>query len=442
MLPVTTQQQMTDKQWHNWSGNQSATTTVAAPDSIDAVAELVRKAAADGTRLKPIGSGHSFTGIGVPEGIQLDMSALRGIVGVDGRRVRMRAGTRLHEIPALLAPYGLGMRNLGDIDRQTITGATSTGTHGTGLAFGGISTQIVGATIVTGTGEVVTVTDEDDELRAVALGLGALGVIVDLTIECVDAFSLRAHDQPLDLDDAVGGFVDRVESCDHHEFYWFPHTRRALAKTNTRLPATAMRSGPGRVRRYIDDEVISNKVYGVVCELGRRLPSTVPTLNRVASHALSERTYTAPSAEVFASIRDVRFREMEYAVELPAVAEVLTEIDRLIERKGYKVSFPVEVRAAAADDLMLSTASGRTTGYIAVHRYHRDDPADIAAFFADVEEIMVAHHGRPHWGKLHTRDAEYLRSVYPRFDEFLALRDEFDPERVFGNAYLRRVLGS
>ncbi|OBC02835.1 D-arabinono-1,4-lactone oxidase [Gordonia sp. 852002-50395_SCH5434458] len=431
----------TRTQWRNWSGNQSATTAVATPDSVDAVAELVATAAADGTRIKPIGSGHSFTGIGVPEGIQLDMSALRGVVGVDGHRVTLRAGTRLHEIPALLAPFVLGMRNLGDIDRQTITGATSTGTHGTGLNFGGISTQIVGAKIVTGTGDVVTLTSDDDELRAVALGLGALGVIVELTIECVDAFSLRAHDEPLDLDDAVGGFLDRVESFDHHEFYWFPHTRRALAKTNTRLPADATPSGPGAVRRYIDDDLISNKIYGVVCELGRRAPTVVPTLNRVASHALSERTYVAPSAEVFASIRDVRFREMEYAVELPAVAEVLNEIEKLIARKGYRISFPVEVRAAAADDLMLSTASGRTTGYIAVHRYHRDDPADISAFFADVEEIMVAHHGRPHWGKLHTRDAEYFRAVYPQFDDFLAVRDKYDPSRVFSNDYLRRVLG-
>lgn len=438
MLPVTTQ---TRTQWRNWSGNQSATTTVARPESVDAIAELIAGAAGDGTRVKPIGSGHSFTAIGVPEGIQLDMSALRGVVAVDGHRVTLRAGTRLHEIPALLASHGLGMRNLGDIDRQTITGATSTGTHGTGLRFGGISTQIVGATLVTGTGDVVTLTEDDDELRAVALGLGALGVVVDVTIDCVDAFSLRAHDEPLDVDDAIGGFLDRVESFDHHEFYWFPHTRRALAKTNTRLPADTARSGPGKVRRYIDDELISNKVYGVVCEAGRRVPAVVPALNRVASRALSERTYTAPSAEVFASIRDVRFREMEYAVELPAVAEVLNEIDKLITRKGYRVSFPVEVRAAAADDLMLSTASGRTTGYVAVHRYHRDDPADISAFFANVEEIMVAHHGRPHWGKLHTRDAEYFRGEYPRFADFLAIRDKYDPERVFGNDYLRRVLG-
>ena len=123
MLPVTTQ---TRTQWRNWSGNQSATTAVATPDSVDAVAQLVARAVADGTRIKPIGSGHSFTAIGVPEGIQLDMSALRGVVGVDGKRVTLRAGTRLHEIPALLAPYGLGMRNLGDIDRQTITAVSYT----------------------------------------------------------------------------------------------------------------------------------------------------------------------------------------------------------------------------------------------------------------------------------------------------------------------------
>ncbi|MFT4125981.1 MAG: D-arabinono-1,4-lactone oxidase [Gordonia sp. (in: high G+C Gram-positive bacteria)] len=430
--------------WRNWGQTvQCSPSRVATPHSVDEVVALVRGAAESGARVKPIGSGHSFSEIGVAPDIQVDPSGLRGLVHVDAglQRVTLRAGTRLHEIPALLSPHGLAMVNLGDIDRQTIAGATSTGTHGTGLAFGGISTQIVGATLVSGTGEVISVGVGDADLAALALGLGALGVLVDLTLQCGPAFSVTAHEYPLSIDDAIDGFLDRCATDDHHEFFWFPHTTRALGKTNTRLAEPVPPTGPSRFRRYVDDELLSNKLYGVLCAAASAVPPLVPPINQISGRALSERTYTATSTDVFVSSRTVRFREMEYAIDLAATPAVLRELRAMVDRKGYRVSFPVEVRAAAADDLMLSTASGRAAGYIAVHRYHRDDPADSAAYFADVEAIIAAHGGRPHWGKMHTRDAGYLRSVYPRFDEFLAVRERFDPHRVFANPYLQRVLG-
>ncbi|WP_420795431.1 D-arabinono-1,4-lactone oxidase [Gordonia polyisoprenivorans] len=439
MLPVTV------ASWRNWGGTAQCTPdAVHSPARIDDVVALVERAAQTHSTVKAVGAGHSFSPIAVAPQHQLDMSGLRGLVDVDvaARRVTLRAGTHLHELPALLGEHGLAMTNLGDVDRQTISGATSTGTHGTGIAFGGISTQIVGATLVSGTGEVVTVSEDDPDLAAVALGLGALGILVDLTMQCVPAFSIRAEEYPLDADDAIDGFLERVETQDHHEFYWFPHTNCALAKTNTRLDGLVEPSGTGAVRRYIDDEILSNRVYGAVCALGSRLPAVVPAMSQLSGRVLSARTFTDRSDTVFVSSRTVRFREMEYAVPLEATPSALHELRKMIDRKRYRVSFPVEVRAAAGDDLMLSTASGGPRGYIAVHRYHHDDPADSAAYFADAEAIMTAHGGRPHWGKMHTRDAEYLRSVYPRFDEFLAVRDRFDPDRVFTNPYLHQVLGS
>ncbi|GAB89228.1 D-arabinono-1,4-lactone oxidase [Gordonia rhizosphera] len=428
--------------WRNWGGTQKATPTrVARPADAAQVADLVADTAARGGVVKPVGAGHSFSAIAVADDVQVDLSAMRGLVRVDGSAVTLRAGTHLYEIPRILAPYGLAMANLGDVDRQTIAGAISTGTHGTGLRFGGISTQVTGVTLVTGTGEIVTVEKGNPDLAAAALGLGALGVLVDITLECVPEFGLRAVEAPAALDDALDGFTDRVADTDHHEFYWFPHTECALTKSNTRIDADTPRSGPGRIRRYVDDELLSNKLFGVLCALGARVPAVVPAIAQLSGRALGARTFTDRSSEVFVSSREVRFREMEYAVALHEVPDVLREVRRMIERRRYRVSFPVEVRAAAADELMLSTATGRTTGYIAVHRYHRDDPADSDAYFAGVETIMNAHGGRPHWGKMHGLDAAALRGRYPRFDEFLEVRNRFDPVRVFANDYLRRVLG-
>lgn len=430
--------------WQNWGHTYEADPTVVVPATVAELQALVADAAASGRKVKPIGAGHSFSGIGVPSDIQVRLSQLRGVVTADATAstVTLAAGTHLHEIPALLAPLGLAMANLGDVDRQTIAGATSTGTHGTGAAFGGISTQIAGMTLINGRGEEVHVGADDPDLPATALGLGALGILTDITLRCVPAFHLEAVEAPGRFDEVLAGWGETIAAIDHYEFYWFPHTDCCLTKTNTRLPTTVPVSGPSSVRRYIDDELLSNKLFGLMCAIGRRVPAAVPTINQLSGRALSARTIVDSSTNVFISSREVRFREMEYAIPVEAVPDALREVRAMIDKRRYRVSFPIEVRAAAADDLMVSTAAGRESGYIAVHRYAKDDPADSAAYFSDVEAIMTAHAGRPHWGKMHTRDAEYLRTVYPRFDEFVAVRDRFDPDRVFANDYLDRVLGA
>jgi len=424
--------------WQNWGRTHRATPARdLAPGSVEEICEIVSTASTSGGTVKTVGAGHSFSAIAVPEDTLIRLSNLRGLVAVDGDQVTLWAGTHLHEIPPLLAPHGLAMANLGDIDKQTIAGAISTGTHGTGLAFGGISTQITGLELVTGTGELRHVTDSV-QLQAAALGLGALGVITSVTLRCVPAFSIEAVEGPARVDDVLADLQRSVRQTDHFEFYWFPHTDRALTKHNRRIDGLVTATGPGAVRRYLDDELLSNTVFGAICRLGAAAPAIVPTANKISGNVLSARTIVDASASVFTSDRSVRFREMEYAVPLEDLPEAFEGVRKVISDKGYRVSFPIEVRTAAADDLMLSTASGRASGYVAVHRYAGDRPDD---YFRDVESVMTALGGRPHWGKMHTRDADHLRTVYPRFDEFRAARDEFDPNRVFANDYLRQVLG-
>jgi FAD-linked oxidoreductase len=392
--------------------------------------------------VKAVGAGHSFSTIAVAPGVLLDLADLTGIVAVDRERgrVTLRAGTRLHQIPRLLDRHGLAMPNLGDIDRQTIAGAISTGTHGTGAGFGGIATQVVGVTLVTADGELLTVDDEHEPelLQAVAVGLGALGVLVEVTLQCVPAFVLRALEQREPLDDVVAAVGERAEASDHWEFYWFPHTDVALTKTNTRLPESAPRHRLPTATRWVDEELLSNGVYAAVCAAGSAVPAIVPPVSRLAVKLTGSRQYTDASAAVFTQHRGVRFREMEYAVPAESVGAAFAAVRALIDERDWRISFPVEVRFAASDDLWLSTAHGRATGYIAVHRYWRDDDTE---YFHAVEEVLLGYAGRPHWGKMHSLDASSLRKRYPRFDDFTALRDRLDPDRMFANEYLRKVLG-
>ena len=429
--------------WRNWARNQSVRPLrVERPSSVAAVQRAVVSAGKAGLRIKAVGSGHSFSGIALAPGVQLDLLDLAGLIGVDtvAGQVTLAAGTRLFELPRLLRPYGLALPNLGDVDRQTISGATSTGTHGTGGRFGGLATQVMALTLVTGDGTLlrVSATENPELLPAARLGLGALGIVVDVTLQCVPAFLLHAVETAEPLEEVIEDYVDRSDRNDHFEFFWFPHTQTALTKTNTRVALESGRSPLGRVSRWVDDELLANGAYRGICALGALVPATVPGFNRLASRRSGKREFTDVSHRVFVTNRTVRFREMEYALPRALVPAALREVRALIEARGWRISFPIEVRSAAADDVWLSTATGRDTGYIAVHRYYREDPA---AYFQAVEAIMRAHGGRPHWGKMHDRDAAGLRSVYPHFDDFLSVRDRLDPERRFSNSYLERVLG-
>jgi FAD-linked oxidoreductase len=430
--------------WQNWGRSASATPLrVERPRTPEGVQRAVQAAAAQGLTVKAVGAGHSFTGIAVAPGVLLELDDLQGLVSADAAtgRVSLLAGTRLHKIPALLAPYGLAMENLGDIDRQSISGAISTGTHGTGARFGGLATQVVGITMITAAGEFLRIDEERDHelLPAAALGLGALGIIVEVTLQCVPAFVMRAIDEPAPLADVLATLDERVAASDHFEFYWFPHTDVALTKTQSRLPESAKREPLPAVGKWIDETLLSNGVYRVVCAAGRAAPAITPPFSRLAVKLTGDRRYTDLSHRVLTQSRTVRFREMEYALPVENVVPAFRAVQSLIAQRGWRIEFPIEVRFAREDDRWLSTAYGRATGYIAVHRYWRNDPTE---YFGAVEQIMLEHGGRPHWGKLHTLTAEQLREKYPLFDDFTALRDRLDPERRFANRHLDRILGT
>ena len=431
---------MTGQEWTNWAGNQRDAAPVLASASPDELADLVKKARADGRTVKPVGAGHSFTAAALTGGTRLDLSRLAGLVSVDREQklVTVGGGTRLAELNRLLAGLGLALPNLGDIDAQTIAGATATGTHGTGARLGCLSTFVDGLTIVDGTGTVIKAdaATHPDVFAAARVGLGALGVVTEVTLRCVDAFVLRAEERPARIADVLPALDEHVAGNDHFEMYWFPYTDRLQTKTNNRV--TADDRPLSRWRGWLDDEFLSNTVFGAACRVGRRIPATVRTVARIEARALSARVYTAPSYEVFCTPRRVRFTEMEYALPRAALPSAFAELRKIVDRLPFPVIFPVEMRVSAADDVWLSHGYGRDSAYVAIHQYVG---MPYEPYFRAFEQVARDLDGRPHWGKLHWRTAEDLRPAYPRFDDFRAVRDRLDPDRVFANAYTAQVLG-
>jgi FAD-linked oxidoreductase len=427
--------------WRNWARNVTARPVrEVSPASAEELADAVRKAAEVGFKVKAVGTGHSFTAAAATDGVLIRPELLAGIRDIDrtAMTVTVEAGTTLKRLNAALAREGLSLTNMGDIMDQTVAGATSTGTHGTGRESASIAAQIRALELVTADGSVLTCSEKKnpDVFAAARIGLGALGVVSAITFAVEPVFLLTAREEPMAFDKVTAEFDALFAENEHFEFYWFPHTGNCNTKRNNRSAGPA--APPGQISGWIEDELLSNGLFQVVNSLGRAVPATIPTIARISSRALSARTYTDIPYKVFTSPRRVRFVEMEYALPREAAVGALREVKAMIARSPLRVSFPVEVRTAPADDIALSTASGRESAYIAAHLY-KGTP--YRSYFTAVERIMTAHGGRPHWGKVHTRDAEYFAEVYPRFGEFTALRDRLDPERLFGNDYLRRVLG-
>ncbi|WP_026929188.1 D-arabinono-1,4-lactone oxidase [Glycomyces tenuis] len=430
--------------WRNWSGTEAVEPVrTVKPGKVNEIAAAVREAAADGLRVKAVGAGHSFSGIAAPEGVLVDMGDMDGVVRVDTETnvVTVEAGMPMWRLNKVLDAHGLALENMGDIDRQTVSGAISTGTHGTGDRYRGLAWQVSALQMVLADGAVVRCSPERrPELFAAArIGLGALGIITEVSIQCVPAFQLQAVETPMRLDAVLGGLDELVAENDHFEFYWFPHTERTLTKQNNRYSMEERKRRPTRLEYWWNEGFTENALFEASNRVGARFPQAVPSLNRLAGRVWSSRNYTDVSHRVFTSPRKVVFREMEYAVPREALAEVLRDLKARVDAGGFNVSFPVEVRFAAADDVWLSTAHGRKTAYVAVHQYHRHDYEE---YFKAAAEICNAVDGRPHWGKLHWLDAKGLSERYERFDDFLAVRDEVDPERRFANSYLDRVLGA
>lgn len=425
--------------WHNWARTVSVTPQqLAYPSSESEIMQLVLSAESEGLHIRAVGAGHSFTPVAASSDIMLSLDHLQGIENYDpdSGEVTVWAGTRLHQLGRLLHELGRAQENLGDIDQQSVAGAISTGTHGTGLHFGSIGTQVTGLRLIDGRGQLRTIdASQPDQLAAARLSLGALGIITSVTLKTQSAFKLRQDIHKATFAEMLHLWPEYAQGSRHFEFFWIPHTDTVQLKRSflSEEEATGRNASD-----FVNETVLENGALWALSEVNARFPRLTKSVASTIGLGVAGSRKVRASHEVFSTQRLVRFKEMEYGVPLASLGSVLKDLRAMFEAQQLPISFPIEVRLVRGDDIYLSTAQGGDRAYIAVHAYHRARHQD---YFREAESIFRAHAGRPHWGKMHSLGAAQLQDLYPHFHDFKAVQNEFDPLRRFGSHYLQHLLG-
>ena len=427
--------------WSNWSGAvRFQPDELHFPESESEVAAIVKQAAARGRNVRVVGAAHSFTRLIETQDVLISLDKLKGLISVDKEAATavVWAGTRLKDLGPMLHENGLGMINQGDIDVQSLAGALSTGTHGTGVELGTLSTAILGLRLVTATGEILEINanNHPEWLEAARVTLGSLGIITQMELQLRPAYKLKYNAKKSSLEEVLRNLEDYKSRNRNFEFYWFPFTETCQVKEMNITHEAPSRNGLGK---WMNDILLENGVFWIISKKARILPFLSKTAAKLSAWGVSGSTNTAWSHQVFATPRLVKFQEMEYNIPQEHFQTAMLEIQALIEEKNFRVHFPLECRWVAADDIWLSPAYKRDSAYIAAHmykgmRYH--------AYFEAIEEIFKKYDGRPHWGKMHTQTAESLAKLYPKWNEFQAIRKELDPKGIFLNPYVKRLFGA
>jgi len=426
------------ERWQNWSGSvQSTPRQIVKPRTVDELVQLIEAYGREGRRVRVAGAGHSFTPLVQSNDVLLSLDGLQGIEKIDAGRgtVTVLGGTRLKSLGEALYAHGLAQENLGDIDVQSISGAISTGTHGTGVRFGTLSTQVECLTLVTATGELLECSPQRDPevFKAAQVSLGMLGVIARVTLRVVPARRLRFQSHRERLADCITNLERYKQENSHFEFFWLPYTEWVQAKF---LNETESPLNGSNLWGSFNKIVLENGVYWLLSECCRLVPRLSSSVSKLSAQAIASVDEINYSHRLFATPRWVRFQEMEYNIPAEHVSAAITEVQDCINQHRFAVHFPLECRFVHSDDIWLSPAYQRDSAYLAVHMYRG---MEYKPYFRRVEEIFLRYQGRPHWGKMHTQDTRRLAALYPRWNDFRRVRAALDPQGMFLNDYLREL---
>lgn len=428
------------RHYRNWAGTiRFSPRAYHSPKSIEDLARFVRRANRQRTQIRVIGSGHSFTPVAKCEDSMISLDGMQGLIKVDREKKQATfwGGTKLSFIGAILKKHQLALPNMGDIDKQSIAGAIQTGTHGTGLTLSCLSAFVVELTLMNAHGELIVCNrTQNHELFTFArLSLGTLGIVVTVTMQCVDHYVLEDRRFSLAFHEGVVDSAAHARGHRHFEFFWFPFTDMIAAKA---LNVVSKRNPRGRFRSYINDHVIENTLYQGICSLAYRQPWLTKSINQLSTTFLPTGSYADDSFRVFPTERKVIFSEMEFAVPMERGALCLFELKHMLEQRKLRIFLPIEYRFVARDDIPLSPFFKQDCVTISLHAYKG---LDEEIYFRSAQEIFLRHGGRPHWGKVHYLDQFDLEYLYPSLKNFRSLRHVEDPNGIFFTPYLRNLFG-
>lgn len=435
MLSIRKRKQI---RWKNWSESiYCEPENYFRPKNLTELIEIVEKCHQRNKTIRVVGAGHSFTPLVATSEVLVSIDELSGIdkIDRDNNLITVWGGSKLKELGEQLHAHGYAMENLGDINTQSIAGAISTGTHGTGVKFGSISTQVASVTILTSSGKLMDISPSVNEhlFEAVKLSLGMLGIIIKVTLKVVPAYQLVGHSYRYSLENCLQQLNELKDANRNFEFFWFPYTNKVQVKTMNK------KEGERNIRpkqHTFKKIVMENGVFLALSEMSRIVPRTAKMVSTISSIGVPVGSEIDDSHSLYATPRLVKFHEMEYSVPADAMGSVLQDIDKAMKKKRFNVHFPIECRYVKGDSIWLSPSYKRDSAYIAVHMYKGMDYTD---YFATIENIFQYYEGRPHWGKMHTMTYDKLVDLYPRLIDFLKIRSQLDHRRLFVNEYIRKL---
>lgn len=422
--------------WSNWSGGQLC--QPAGRYDVGSEDELISLLRSTTGPIRPVGSGHSFSPLIPTDGHLLVIDQLSGVMDYDAttQQATIGAGSRLGDLGAALEAVGQGMINLPDIDRQTLAGAIATSTHGTGVSLQSLSSYITELRLITPNGEVMDIDSSDGYLfDAVRVNLGSLGVVSQIRMQNRESYRLKKREWAAPTEDILATFDESAANHRHFEIFPLVYSDYSLVLSidGTDEPL----SGPPVPEELEEEEASLGDVMRQVAQASASEKRAM--FNRVAQ-LIRPTEVIDSSYKILSNVRNGRFNEMEYSVPAAAGAECLREILRTIYEKEIDVVFPLEYRYVSGDDVWLSMSYGKEPH--ATISIHRDASQDYRPYFDIIEPIFWKYEGRPHWGKLHSLGYSQLVELYPRFKDFMQIRQSLDPQGRLLNDHLRALFNA
>ncbi|MFD1437081.1 D-arabinono-1,4-lactone oxidase [Acinetobacter terrae] len=420
--------QQADEVWRNWSGSQYGSAEIFKPRQINELKKLLKSHA----QIRAVGAGHSFSALVKTDAVLINLDRFKGVVTFDEDQTQctVQAGTRLYDLGEYLAPINQALPNQGDIDQQSLAGAISTGTHGTGIDLPCLSAFVEGFELLTADGELLQCDRQQNTeiFQAGRVALGSFGILTKITLQNRSRYKLKEQIRLCPLQEVFANIDQWKHQHRHIEFWAFLHSDQVMLKT---LDETDDAIQPRQDAWPSEDALLT-----LCSELTRRLPVTNPYLQKLLSVFVKPTCYVDWSNQIFPTPRNTKFNEMEYQLPVEQGLQCLEEVLHILRKHQVPMFFPIEFRYVKGDDIWLSPFYRRDSVSISIHQFHKQD---YHAVFDLVEPILQKYQGRPHWGKLHSMNAALLRDLYPKWDDFMALRQQLDPNQKWLNPHLKQL---
>lgn len=420
---------MNQQKWNNWSGfQQSQPEHILKPSSIDELKNIVQ----NHHKIRVVGAGHSFTPLVCTDATLLSLDHFSGVENVNTAltQANIWSGTRLFNLDQYLEPIQQSLMQQGDIDQQSLAGAVSTGTHGTGLNLHCISAYVEAFELLTASGDILTCSRQDNPniFEAGRVSLGSLGILTKITMQNKPRYKLKEHVRLC----SVNEFFENIDLWKtqhrHIECFAFSHADQLILKT---LDITDEDIQPRKLSWPSEDALLT-----ICCSLTKSFPALNPKLQKLLGVFIKPTTFVDWSSQIFPTPRETKFNEMEYQIPVESGMECLEAVLTALKNAKAQTFFPVEFRFVKGDDIWLSPFYQQDSISISVHQYHKQAPNQL---FDEIEPIFQHYRGRPHWGKMHNMGASQLQALYPKWDDFMQLRAQLDPTQKFLNPYLEKL---